>query len=131
MRPVHNAALIVPLVLALEAHGISDGQGLDTWREVDVVGDQQGLSGVEFNDEALVPAAVVVVGEDPGDGATALSDEVAAMFGESRSEDVVSSVCCRTKFLLEPSKLRESGNRCDREAGHKDVPFFHGRLLGS
>lgn len=59
--PVDDPAFGVPFILAVELHRVSCLQRRDSWSEVDVVCDQQGLSGLEFEDEPLMPAPVVVV----------------------------------------------------------------------
>src|SRR5688572_14051477 len=67
MRPVHDAALVVPFVLAAELDEISFAQRLDARREVDIVRDQDSLAGIELEDEALMAVAEAVVAEDAGD----------------------------------------------------------------
>src|SRR5688572_6445598 len=63
VRPVHDAALVVPLIDAMEFDRIADGEALDARREVDVVRDQHGVSRGQFQDETLVPVAEAVVAE--------------------------------------------------------------------
>ena len=63
MGPVQYAALIVPLVLAKKCDPVAFTQIVDTWREVDVVGYEQGLVIVEPEQEPLMSAAVKVVSQ--------------------------------------------------------------------
>ena len=44
MRPMNHAAFGIPLVLAIECHDIPFSQRRDSWGNVDVVGDEQGLA---------------------------------------------------------------------------------------
>ena len=64
MGPVEHSAFGVPNVLSLEGDGIPDPQGTDPRSYVDVVCDQQRLPGSQFDNEPLMPAALVVVGQD-------------------------------------------------------------------
>ena len=63
MSPVQDAALIVPLVLAEKCHAIAFAQVFDAWREIDIMGYEQGLVVVEPEQESLVPATVEVVSQ--------------------------------------------------------------------
>ena len=62
--PVNNAALGISFVNAFERDGVAFANGLDSWRKVDVVGNQQGLPRAELEDKALVAIAIVVVRQD-------------------------------------------------------------------
>src|SRR5690606_11151979 len=63
MGPVYDAALVVPLVLAVELDRIAHLEPFHARGEIDVVGDEQRPATGDLHDEALVPAAVVVVGQ--------------------------------------------------------------------
>ena len=91
MGPVNGAAFVAPFVLAVELdqhillNRHSDG-------EIDVVSDQNGLSGWQSKNEALMPGAIIVVGKQANDGAFRRDHHAAAMiaeciFGGSRSND--------------------------------------------
>jgi hypothetical protein len=82
-----DAALRAPFILAPEHHLIAPSQVRYSRREIDVVGDEQGLARAEFQDEALVPASVVVVWQYPLDHAPALNLKVAGVLLESAAED--------------------------------------------
>lgn len=60
MRPVHQAAEVVPLVDATDCHAISHAKRHATG-QVDVMRDQQRLMLTDINNEALVALAIVVV----------------------------------------------------------------------
>lgn len=62
--PVDHATLSIPLVLAIEDNTVAIVQCCDARSEIDIVGDQQGLTGGKPEDKALVTAAVVVVGQN-------------------------------------------------------------------
>ncbi len=61
VSPVDEATAFVPLVLAKERHSVAPIQTINTGRNINVVGHQQGLSGFEFENKSLVPAAVIVI----------------------------------------------------------------------
>jgi len=71
--PVNDATLGVGFEFTIERDGIAIAQGLDSWRKVDVVGNQHGLPGSELQDKALVTIAIVVVRQDPNNRATTLN----------------------------------------------------------
>ena len=86
MRPMDDAAPLIPLILAVELDGIARLERADAAREIDVVRDQHRLSGRQLHDEALMPAAVVVVRKDLGDAATALDLNIATVILERRRQ---------------------------------------------
>ncbi len=61
MSPVDDAPFVVPLILTVESHRISCLQRGDFWSKVDVVCDQQVLSGLQFENEPLMPAPIVII----------------------------------------------------------------------
>src|SRR3954469_3903481 len=61
MRPVDDASLRIPFVLTIEDDGIALSQGTDSRSKIDVMRHQQGLPGIQSNNEPLMPAAVGVV----------------------------------------------------------------------
>src|SRR3546814_12267214 len=66
MRPVHDAAILVPRVFAAEGDEIAFVQTLDARRQIDVVRNQHGLAGIELEDEALMLAAVAIIRQQIG-----------------------------------------------------------------
>ena len=66
VRPVHQAALAIPLENAAEsdpvAHTDRDAPG-----QVEVVSNQQGLAPGQLQDESLMPGATIVVRDKPHD----------------------------------------------------------------
>jgi len=64
VRPVHHTAFRVPFKFAIKADRITRSQRIDARRQVDVVCDEQRLSGIQPNNEALMAAAIVVVGQE-------------------------------------------------------------------
>ena len=67
MRPVDDAALVVPFVLAAELHGVAHCQTADPRSDVDVVSHQERLTGRKTQDETLVTPAVCVIRQDSVD----------------------------------------------------------------
>ena len=61
VRPVHQAAEVVPLVHAAELHAISKADRY-TVGQVDVMRNQQRVATAQLQDEALVTIAVAVIG---------------------------------------------------------------------
>ena len=77
VSPVHDAALVVPFVLAAEFDEVPFPQRLDARGKVDIVRDQQRLPGVELEDEALVAVTEAVVAENAGHAAAAADGDAA------------------------------------------------------
>ena len=65
VRPVDHAALVVPLVLAIESNVIARPQCPDSRRQVDVMRDKQGAPLREFQDETLMSRAIVIIAQHP------------------------------------------------------------------
>lgn len=61
--PVHDAALRVPLVLAEDADLIPRCQPLQARRQVQIVGNQQGLAAIGHDNEALMRRSVAIVAQ--------------------------------------------------------------------
>ena len=61
VRPVDDAAFLVPNILAVEADAVAYGKIVDARGDVDVVCDQQCLSRLDLNDESLVSLPVHII----------------------------------------------------------------------
>ncbi len=72
MSPVNDAALVVRFVFAVKLHVVTHLEPGDARCEVDVVGNEQCPTGTDFNYEALMPTAVIVVRQYPRNDAAAL-----------------------------------------------------------
>jgi len=92
MRPVDGASLGAPLIDSAEGDLVAHRQTLDARRHVDVVSHEKRLTGIQADDEALVTAAFVVVGEQPHDGAAALHLEVVDVIAQGRGQDRVAAL---------------------------------------
>lgn len=65
MSPVHHTALLIPLIHTMNLYMISWLEVLHPWRKIDVMGDQQGTSGLDVDDKALMSATLAIVGQHP------------------------------------------------------------------
>lgn len=72
MCPVDDTALGAPLILAFEGDRVTNLQGFDFRGDVDIVSDQQGLPGLQFDDKPLMSASLSVVTQHLGHGALTL-----------------------------------------------------------
>ena len=68
VRPVQEAAEIVPFVQATNTNAIAHAHG-HAFSELDVVGNQQRLAIADVDDETLVPGGVVVIRQKAADEA--------------------------------------------------------------
>jgi len=64
MRPVHHSAFPGPFVLAMERDRIARAERIDARCQVDIMGNEQCASGIQFHNEALMAAAFVVVRQE-------------------------------------------------------------------
>ncbi len=69
VRPVNHATSVVSRELPVELHRVAFAYSADAGRQVDIVCNQQCPSVVETKDEALMAAAVIVIGKDAHDRA--------------------------------------------------------------
>lgn len=67
VRPVDHAALVIEFILAIDKDNVPDCEWRDTACQIDVVRNQNRLSGFKFNQKPLVAAAFVVVVQDTAD----------------------------------------------------------------
>ena len=63
--PVNYTTLVIPFIFSLESDGISRLQGCYPRCHIDIVGDEQCLSGIQSENEALMTTALVVIREYP------------------------------------------------------------------
>ena len=81
--PVYDASFIIPFVLSVKSYFLARFQRPDFGCEIDIVGDQQGLTGVERYDESLVSAAIQVIRKHLGDDTSTLDLNIALPLLES------------------------------------------------
>jgi len=65
--PVDHTSLCIRFILAEERNRIADIEVIDPRGDIDIVGDQQGLACRELQDEALMPAPLVIIIQDADD----------------------------------------------------------------
>lgn len=89
--PVNHAPFGVPFILAAEGDNIAYAKADDSWRQIDVVRDEQGLSRRQSHDEPLVSATIVVVREHPANDALPFHLHVARVLLEGVGEYLVAA----------------------------------------
>lgn len=62
--PVNNATLCIPLVHTIEGNGVPRFQRRDSGSQIDVVRNENDLTGRKREDEALMTTSVIVVGKE-------------------------------------------------------------------
>jgi len=99
---MNDAPLRVPVILTSECQLISLSQARYSRRDIDVVGDEQGLPRAKFQDETLMPTSIVVIWKDSLDHAPAFDSKVAGVLFEGATEDQVAfggRPALRTRWL--------------------------------
>src|SRR5215207_9793914 len=85
--PMNDAPFRGPFILPPERHLILLSQAGYSRRDIDVVGDEHGLSRAKLQDETLMPAPIIVVGKYPPDHALAFDLKIAGALFEGATED--------------------------------------------
>jgi hypothetical protein len=132
---MHDAALVVPLVLAAELDAVTRPQLIDARRQIDVVGNQDGLSRIRPNQEPLMPRSLHVIDQDPDNGTGRSNPHIAASFLESFGQGLYTLTVCRRRcgprrtrrVAEELAMLRELHNGGQHDAEQKK--FFHGAAV--
>ena len=112
---VDESAFRIPDVFAVDGHCLVEFQVGDSRGEIDVMGDEQGLAGVEFYQESLMAAAIVVIGKFVNDGAAEFHHEAAGLVFESAGEDAVAGA--EFVSLRGEGEAGEGGLRVSRSRG--------------
>ena len=100
MRPVDDAAPLIPFVLAIELDGVAGLDRSNTIGQIDVVRHQHRLSGRQLNDESLVPAPFVVVGKNLADAAASLDLNVTPAILECGRQGLLATARTGVSVLL-------------------------------
>ena len=79
MRPVHEAAQIVPFVHPTNVYPVAHANG-NTFGKVNIVDDKQGPAGAYVQYESLVPRAIVVIRQQALDEPADLDPRVRVAF---------------------------------------------------
>src|SRR5438105_2800635 len=111
VRPVHDSALGVPLVLTGKFNGRSRAQPVNSRRQVVVVSNEQRLAGRKANDEALVPRTLRVVFQYLCNDTTAAHFNPALVIAISRGESIPITFlpqACRFCGLGRRARLEDS-----------------------
>lgn len=71
MRPMYNASFFVPFIFTVKLNSITFVKSADSRGKINVMGNQEGLTGRQFNYEFLMPVAVVIVRQQLDDNTLA------------------------------------------------------------
>ncbi|HEX5704356.1 MAG TPA: hypothetical protein VFX97_14225 [Pyrinomonadaceae bacterium] len=86
---MNDPALRIPVVFPAKIHLVSHVWARYSWRQVNVVGNEQGLPRAEFQDKTLMPASLVVVRKNLLDHAPAFDLKLASLTLEGASKYLV------------------------------------------
>ena len=89
VSPMNDASLRVPIVFTKEHHLVSESQIRYSRGEVDVMRDEQCLTGLKFQDEPLMSTSLVVVSKNSLDHALAFHLKATGSLFESAAENSV------------------------------------------
>lgn len=127
MRPVNESALFVPFVFSVERDGIASTEGGDSRGEVNVVGNQQRLSGFKTQDEALVAAAVIVIGKYLHDDAFTCDLNATLLFPERTRNRVIGDCRWNLELLGPPGLVPAEIQR--RDDGYRKKILLHLEIM--
>lgn len=127
MRPVNDTPFGIPLVFPEKLDRISGAQGRYRRREINVVRHQQCLPRSELQDEALVPATVVVIGEQFDDFTFTPDLKIALSVLERLRQDRIRTGTCGLQLFAQrrivPCEIRKARNDGNRKN------FFHRKRI--
>lgn len=89
MGPMNDSSFGIPFVHSTELHFVALSQIRYSWCDIDVVGKEQRLPGVQLQDETLMPASFMVVREYFLDRASAFDRKIPRVLLESPTKDLV------------------------------------------
>ena len=101
MGPVNHPTFWIPFVLSDKFDSVTNFERVNTCGDVDVVGDQKGLAGVQLNNESLMPFSIEVVCEQSRNHAGVLNLDSALMPSESRFKDLILTGACLNRSRLQ------------------------------
>jgi hypothetical protein len=110
VRPVDDSALLVPGILAAKLDHVTDVQGCEARRDVDVVSDEERLARSELEYETLVAATFDVIAQDPCHSAGVLDLDG----GPVRPERIGEHLIRRTRAS---GRARDGGRTAPRVQG--------------
>ena len=98
VSPVDYAALFVPFVFAIKFHGVAGFEGADAGGKVNVVGNEEGLTGAELENKFLMSAAVVIIGQNFTNFAGTLDLEIARAILKGVGEGLIAGGADRCRI---------------------------------
>jgi len=82
VRPVHDTTPLVPFELPPNGNLVASTEGLQARRQIDVVAHQDGMSGLQSHDEALVPRPFEIIRQHPENLACELDHHARALLAK-------------------------------------------------
>ena len=136
MRPMHDATLVIPDIFAFEGDPVSALKAVNTGRKIDVVRDQHGMAMAGIEQETLVSAALIVIGQHFHDVAHGLYRDILKTSGIGLGDAVSAATVGHAVWAFDVSGdwaggLRVIGRtvpaKCENpKSEHGDQkPFFH------
>jgi len=92
MRPMNDTSFGVPLIFAIERNDISFSEGRKPGCKINVVGNKQGLAGMEFQNKALMTTPLVIIRQYLDNGAVSLKLNTASAFMERSGQSRITLI---------------------------------------
>ena len=86
MCPVDHTPFRIPFIFSVELNGIAGFEGDDSTGQINIMGNQKRLPGTETNDKPLMPAAIIVIRENPDHFTGSLNLNITLMIVVSRGQ---------------------------------------------
>ncbi len=119
MRPMNDTSFGVPLIFPLERNGITYSEGRNSGCEINVVGDKQGLAGMEFQNKALMATPVVIIRQYLDDGAASLRLNTTFAFIERTGQSRITLIC-KTRRIIWPVDLPPANIDGNKEDNYRN-----------
>ena len=120
MGSVNRSTFRVPLIFPEEFYFVANLERVNARCQVNIVGYQKGLARSQLNDKSLMPASVIIVGEQPRNPSFSLYLNMALAFCKGTNQTLVTLARLVT-FANSRRRIDPGGRRrCARGSGSKN-----------
>ena len=99
MRPMNDTSFWVPLIYSIERYDISFSEGRKSGGKINIMGNKQGLAGMEFQYKALMAASVVIIRQNFDDDTIPFRLNTAFAFVERNGQSRIILICKANRIV--------------------------------
>jgi hypothetical protein len=128
MGPVDHAALIVIFIDPEKLDQITDTQRIDPWRQIDIVADEQCLSGRQLENKALMPTPLTIVFEDLDNGSPPFDLNRTAPITKGLLQLLCGGDDLAGRLVEKPVITLLQDDQTEQQQQNQDNPLSHARF---